>query len=63
MKAPHFHTKLHCQKPMLRQTELGVQSGPTKKNGLFSLTTLFLENLVWVIKPLINNWFNEPITA
>ena len=35
LKAEHFHTKLPCQKPMLRQIECGVQNGPITKNGVF----------------------------
>ena len=35
MKAQHFHTKLHCEKPVLKQIEWGAQNGPKKKNGLF----------------------------
>ena len=37
---PHFHTKLPCQKLMLRQIELGVQDGPTKKNRVLPVTIL-----------------------
>ena len=28
LKTHHFHAKLPCQKPMLRQIEWGVQIGP-----------------------------------
>ena len=41
MEAQHFHTKLPCQKQMLRQIESGVQVGPTTKNVLLPLTTSF----------------------
>ena len=40
LKMPHFHTKLPCQKLMLRQIELGVQDGPTKKNRVLPVTIL-----------------------
>ena len=30
----HLHTKLTCQKPMLRQVEWEVQDGPITKNGI-----------------------------
>ena len=39
MKGQHFHTKLSCQKPILRQIEWGVQIGPITKNGLLSFIT------------------------
>ena len=38
---PHFHTKLHFQKPMLRQIEWTAQNGPITKSGVLPLTTLF----------------------
>ena len=41
MKVQNFHTKLPCQKPMLRQIEWGVQNGPITKNGLLSLAASF----------------------
>ena len=41
LKMQHFHTKLPCQKPILRQIEWGVQNGPTTKNGVIPVTTLF----------------------
>ena len=37
----HFHTKLPYQKPMLRQIEWWVQNGPSIKNGVSPVTTLF----------------------
>ena len=40
-KYQHFHTKLPCRKPMLRQIGWGVQSGHITKNGVLVLTTLF----------------------
>ena len=36
----HYHTKLLCQKPMLRQIEWGVQDGSIAKNGVLPVTTL-----------------------
>ena len=45
MKAQHFHTKLPCQKPMLRKIEKGVQNGPIKKNENLILLHFF-ENLI-----------------
>ena len=35
LKTQHFHKKLPCQRPMLRQIEWGVQNGPTTKKGVF----------------------------
>ena len=37
----HFHTKLLCQKPLLRQMEWGVQDGPITKNGVLPVTASF----------------------
>ena len=37
----HFHTKIPCQKPMLRQTDWGAQSEPFAKYGVLTATTLF----------------------
>ena len=37
----HFRTKLLCLKPILRQIEWGVQSGPITKNGVLPVITLF----------------------
>ena len=34
----YFHTKLSCQKPMLRQIELGVRDEPITKNGVLPVT-------------------------
>ena len=39
---------------MLRQTEWGVQNGPTTASGVLPLTTLFFENLISVKEPLTN---------
>ena len=41
MKGHYFHTKLPCQKQMLRQTELWVQNGPITNNRVLPVTTLF----------------------
>ena len=39
LKTHHFHTKMLCQKPMLRQTEWRLQNEPTTKNGVLPVTT------------------------
>ena len=50
MKAQHFHTKLPCQKSMLRQIECGVHNGPITKDGLLLLTTsLFLKIFIFIL--------------
>ena len=41
MKAKHIHTKLFCQKPVLRQIEWGMENGPITKTRLLPLTTSF----------------------
>ena len=35
----YFHTKMPCQKPMLRQIEQGEENEPLTKNGVLPLTT------------------------
>ena len=42
LKLHHFHTKLPCQELTLTQIEWGVQNAPITKNGVLSITTLFL---------------------
>ena len=37
----HFHTTFPCQKPMLKQTEWGLQNGPITKNRVLPVTTIF----------------------
>ena len=46
MEVQHFHTKLPCQKLMLRQIERGVQNGPSKR--IISATDYFtfFQNLI-----------------
>ena len=34
-----FHTKIHYQKPVLRQIEREIQSGPITKNGVLRVRT------------------------
>ena len=47
LKTHHFHSKLLCQRPMLRQIEWRLQNGPTTKSGVLPVTTLFLlQNLL-----------------
>ena len=37
----HFHSKLLCQKPMLRQIQWRLQNGAITKSGVLPVTTLF----------------------
>ena len=37
LKMQHFHTKLPCEKPMLRLIEWGVQNEPIAKSGFYIL--------------------------
>ena len=46
MKAQHSHTKLPCQKLMIRQIEWGVQNGPITKNAILPVIISFFENLI-----------------
>ena len=41
LKAYHFHSKLLCEKPMLRQIEWRLQNGPIIKSGVLPVTALF----------------------
>lgn len=41
LKTQHFHTKMPCQKSMLRQTEWGVQDELIAKNGDLPVTSSF----------------------
>ena len=41
LKTDHFNTKLPYKKPILRQIELWLQNGPTTKNGVLPVTTIF----------------------
>ena len=41
LKTHHFHSKLLCQKPMLRQIEWRLQNEPITKSGALPVTTLF----------------------
>ena len=43
MKTQHFHSKLPCQKPNLRQMTWGVKDRPTPKNRVLPLTALFFK--------------------
>ena len=41
LKIHHFHSKVLCQKPILRQIEWRLQNGPFTKNGVLPVTSLF----------------------
>ena len=41
LKTHRFHTKLPCQKPILRQIEWRVQNGPITKDGVLPVTNIF----------------------
>ena len=41
LKTHHFHSKLLCQKPTLRQLECRLQNGPPTNSGVLAVTTLF----------------------
>ena len=41
LKTQHFHTKVSCQKPILRTVERGVQDGLIKKNRVLPATASF----------------------
>ena len=50
LKMQHFHTKLLCQKPMLRQTKRGVQYRPIIKTGVLPVTTLFFRKFCFSLR-------------
>ena len=50
LKTHHFHIKLRCQKPILRQIEWWVQNGPTTKNGVLPVTTLFFRKFCFSLR-------------
>ena len=50
MKTQHFRTKLHCQKPMSRQIEWGVQNGSVIMNGVLPVTTLFFRKFCFSLR-------------
>ena len=52
LKTHHFHTKLICQNPMLRQIEWRLQNGPITKSGVLSVNTLFFWKFFPVLEPL-----------
>ena len=41
LKRQCFHTKLICQRPMLREIEWGVENGPITKSGVLTVTNIF----------------------
>ena len=48
-----FYSKVWVQKPMLRQKEWCAKNKPITKNGVLPITTLFFENSVSVLEPLM----------
>ena len=50
LKTQHFHTKLPCQKPTLKQTKWGIQNGLITKNGVLPVTALFFSKFYFSIK-------------
>ena len=50
LKTEHFHTKLACQKSMLRQIEWRVHNGSVTRNRGFPVTTLFLRKFCFSLR-------------
>ena len=46
IETQHFHKKLRCQKPVLKQIGYGVEKGSITKNAVLPVTSLFLKNFV-----------------
>ena len=58
-----LHTKLSCQKPMLRQIEWWPPNGPITKNGVLPVTTLFFWGFCFSLRTsFLKSWFNVPTT-
>ena len=53
----HFHTKLPCQNPMLRQVEWGVSNGPITKSRVLPVTTLYFLKTLFQFKSLLRALF------
>ena len=49
-KMHRCHSKLPCQKQMLRQIEWWVRNGPITKNGVLPVTTLFLRKFCFSLR-------------
>ena len=56
IKTHHFHSKLLCQKPMLRDIEWQLQNGPITKSGVLPVSTLFFRTFFPVLEPLNDKW-------
>ena len=58
-KTSHLHTKLPCQKPILRQIEWRVQNGSITKSEVLTLTRYFVLFLSFnfSVRVFINSWF------
>ena len=52
LKTQHFHTKLLCQKPILRQIEWGVRNVSTTKNRNLPVTTWFFWKFCFSLRTL-----------
>ena len=52
LKTHHSHSKLLCQKPMLRQIEWRLQIEPITKRGVLPVTSYFFREFVPVLEPL-----------
>ena len=50
LKTHHFHIKLAYQKPMFRRIKWWLQNGPITKNGVLSVTSLFLRKLCFSLR-------------
>ena len=50
MKTHNFHTKLLCQKPIVRQIEWCIQTGPITKRGALPFTAFFFCNFCFSLR-------------
>ena len=58
----YIHTKLSCQKSILRQMERGVQNGSIVKNFCLLVNTSFFWIFFQFKNLLLKNWFDLPTT-
>ena len=50
LKTHHFHLKLLCQKPMLREIKWRLQSGRITKSGVLPVTNLFFWKICFSLR-------------
>ena len=62
LKKQHFHIKLLCQKPMLRQVESEYKIDLSQRTAFRQSLFYLFRNIVSFKAPRIKSWFDVPIT-